>query len=300
MRAPAAAARATSLAHAAHVGAGIAEGDQRGIGRFPREHRCDRRTVADRKEGSARNVPVIGPGVEVPVVVAERRSPVIAGQPAAKQRQVVSEAGIHEGDPDAAGVPPLRPRSLQGFGPFQRLEVAFQLVEVSPGRAVRPDRPTGPDGAPAIRYRLNGRTGALAVASGVGNPKLAKPTPELPPLDGELVGARQQKPNHDTPRIPVLGGAGSHPATNCRIAHSAHRGRTGRAAGICARQRDAANPLRPRSSRRTILRAPRPPRQAPRSGGDTAWQSAARQAKRAAGKKPRYIALLGTLTPASL
>ena len=195
------------LAHAAHVGARIAERDERSVGSLPREHRCDRRAVADRKEGSARRVAVIGPGVEVPIVVAERRAFPVSGEPVPEQGQVVGESRIHERDPDAARVRPLRPGGLQRLGPFQRPEVAFQLVEILPGLALPPDRPAGPDCAPSVGDRLTGRPCAFPVMRGVGNQELAKPSPELPPLDGKLVGPRQQQAHDDSPGGPVIGPA---------------------------------------------------------------------------------------------
>ena len=59
--------------------------------------------------------------------------------------------------------------------------------------------------APAIGYGLKRRPSAVAVVRGVGNQELAKPAVELPPLDDEFVGSRQQKANHDTARISIVG-----------------------------------------------------------------------------------------------
>ena len=164
--------------------------------------------MPDREEGAARGVPVIGPGIEVPEVVAERPAVAVAGQPVAEQRQVVGQSRVHEGHPNPAGILSLGPRGLQGLGPFQRPEIAFKLVEIPPAAALRPDRPPGPDCAPSVGDGLNGRLRAFPVMCRIGNQELAQPAAELPPLDSELVRSRQQQADDDSPGVPVIGPAG--------------------------------------------------------------------------------------------
>ena len=209
------------------------------------------------------------------------------------------------------GSTPAGHGALQGLGPFQRPEVAFQLIEIPPGIAFRPDRPPGPDGAAAIGYCLKGRPKPVAVPHGIGNPELAQPAPELPPLDGEPVGTRQQEAYHDPARVPIVGPAGlvQQPAAGYGVL-CIEAGQSGlRAHPFDGETQPACLVLialgnraaRQCNGRREYEDGTRSPHGGARRGD----QPAAREVSRAtAGKLPPpnscYMAPLGALTPASL
>ena len=155
MRAPAPTAWLTRSLIRLMSGRGYRRGNQRGVGRFSRKHRCDSGAVTYGKKRSACSVSVVGPGIKIPEIMSEGRALTVTGQAVPKQWQVVGQPGIHQGNPNSPRIAPIRPGRLQGLSPAQRLEIAVQVVEIFPPAVRLADRPTRANCAIPVGNRLN-------------------------------------------------------------------------------------------------------------------------------------------------